>query len=103
MVARAPQAPETPTLGYWAQRGYASQIRYELVYLGVEYNESIYQQGGAPDYDRSSWLNKQESLGLNFPSLPYFIDGTARLTDTSTIMKFVANKYGPQLLGSTPA
>ena len=35
--------------------------------------------------------------------MPYFIDGETRLTEPCAIMKFIANKYGPQLLGSTPS
>ena len=98
---RAPQAPEKPTLGYWACRGQASQIRYELVYLGVDFQDEVYQQGPAPDFDRSQWLDKKDTLGLKFPSLPYFIDGQARLTDPGAIMKFIASKYAPDLLGKT--
>ena len=77
----------------------ASQIRYELVYLGVEYEEDLYEQGDAPDFDRSQWLDKKDSLGLRFPSLPYFIDGETRLTEAAAIMRFIARKYGPELLG----
>ena len=103
MVSRAPQAPAKPTLGYWACRGLASQIRYELVYLGVDFSEDTYQQGNAPDYDRSCWLDKKDTLGLKFPNLPYYIDGETRLTDPFAIMKYIGNKYGPTLLGKTPA
>ena len=35
--------------------------------------------------------------------LPYFIDGETRLTDTMAIMKFIASKYAPDLLGKTAA
>ena len=100
MVMRAPQAPvDQPTLGYWAIRGLASQIRYQMVYLGVEYQEHAYEQGEAPDYDRSQWLDKKDELGLKFPALPYLLDGNLRLTDSGAIMKYIANKYGPELLG----
>ena len=34
---------EKPTLGYWAIRGLGSQIRYQLVYLGVDYEEDSYE------------------------------------------------------------
>ena len=94
---------EKPTLGYWAIRGLASQIRYQMVYLGVDYAEDFYEQGDAPDFDRSCWLEKKDTIGLRFPNLPYFIDGETRLTDTGAIMKFIANKYGPELLGNSPA
>ena len=42
-------------------------------------------------------------MGLKFPSLPYYIDGDTRLTDTMAIMKFIASKYAPDLLGKTAA
>ena len=70
-----------------------------MVYLGVEYEEHQYEQGEAPDYDRSQWLDKKDDLGLKFPALPYFLDGNLRLTDQGAIMKYIANKYGPELLG----
>ena len=35
--------PDKPTLGYWAIRGLASQIRYQMVYLGIEYAEDVYE------------------------------------------------------------
>ena len=102
MVSYAPEQVK-PTLGYWKIRGLGSQIRYELEYLGVDYDEKQYEQGNAPDYDRSCWLDEKDNLGLKFPNLPYFIDGETRLTEPGAIMKFIANKYGPELLGSTPS
>ena len=95
-------AQSKPCLGYWKIRGLASQIRYEMVYLGVDYEEAQYEQGDAPDFDRSCWFNVKETLGLTFPNLPYYIDGDLKLTETNAIMKYIASKYGPQLLGTTP-
>ena len=92
-----------PTLGYWKIRGLASQIRYTMVYLGVDFDEHQYEQGDAPDFDRSAWLNVKETLGLTFPNLPYFIDGDVRLTESSAIIKYICSKHGPSLLGRTPA
>ena len=43
----------------------------------------------------------KETLGLKFPNLPYFIDGEMRITETLAIMKYIANRYGPELLGTT--
>ena len=91
-----------PTLGYWKIRGLASQIRYEMVYLNVDFAEHQYEQGDAPDFDRSSWLNVKDTLGLQFPNLPYFIDGDFKITETNAIMKYIAAKYGPELLGRDP-
>ena len=38
-------------------------------------------------------------MGLRFPNLPYLLDGDLKLTETNAIMKYIAHKYGPQLLG----
>ena len=74
-----------------------------MTYLGVDFDEHQYEQGDAPDYDRSAWLSVKETLGLTFPNLPYFIDGETKLTETNAIMKYIAAKHGPELLGETPA
>ena len=91
-----------PTLGYWKIRGLASQIRNCKVYLGVDFDEHHYEQGDAPDFDRSAWLNVKETLGLTFPNLPYFIDGEVKLTESGAIIKYICSKHGPSLLGRTP-
>ena len=93
---------QKPTLGYWAIRGLGSQIRYQLVYLGVDYTEDIYEQGDAPDYSRACWLDKKDTLGLQFPNLPYYLDGNMKVTEAMPIMKYIAYKYDEKLLGHTP-
>ena len=86
---------DKPTLGYWKIRGLASQIRYQMVYLGVDYDEDVYEQGDASTkFDRSCWLDKKDTLGLKFPNLPYMIDGDYRITEPNAIMKYIASKYG---------
>ena len=91
---------EKVKLGYWNIRGNASQIRYLMVYLGVDYEDVVYEQGEGPEFDRSAWTNVRDTLGLQFPNLPYMIDGNVKLTETYSIMKYIASKYGPQLLGT---
>ena len=90
---------ERPTLGYWKIRGLGSQIKYQLAYLGVEYQMVEYEQGDAPKYSRDQWLQEKYNLGLDFPNLPYLIDGDVALTETIAIHKYIASKWGPQLLG----
>ena len=34
---------DKPILGYWKIRGLASQIRYQLAYLGIEYEMVEYE------------------------------------------------------------
>ena len=41
-------------------------------------------------------------MGLEFPNLPYFIDGNLKMTETKAIHQYVADKWMPELLGSNP-
>ena len=46
-----------------------------MVYCGVDFDEKFYNQAGAPDFSRAEWYDVKESLGYDFPNLPYFQDG----------------------------
>lgn len=69
-----------PVLGYWPIRGRAASIRYLFGYLGVDFIQEVYEQGGAPDFSKTAWLDQKFNLGLDFPNLPYLIDGDVKLT-----------------------
>ncbi|KAL4701650.1 hypothetical protein H8959_015654 [Pygathrix nigripes] len=86
-------------LGYWDIRGLAHAIRLLLEYTDSNYKEKKYLMGHAPDYDRSQWLNEKFKLGLDFPSLPYLIDGTHKITQSNAIMRYIARKHN--LCGKT--
>jgi len=90
-----------PTLAYWDIRGLAQPIRLLLNYAGEEFEDRMYSCGSAPDYDRSSWLNVKNTMGLGFPNLPYYIDGDVRITQSNTILRYIGRKHG--LLGETEA
>jgi len=81
-----------PILGYWNIRGLAQPIRLLLAYSGTEYEDKRYNMGPAPDYDRSEWLNEKQTLGLDFPNLPYYLDGDVKLTQTLAILRYLARK-----------
>lgn len=49
------------------------------------------------------WTDKKHYLGLDFPNLPYFIDGHVRLTESKSIMKYLCRKHRPDLLGRDAA
>ena len=90
-------------LGYWNIRGLASQIRYLMVYLGVDFSEDKYEQGPAPEFSRAAWDTVKDKLELERPSLPYLIDGNVRITDSIPIMKYICSAHnGIELLGRDP-
>ena len=91
-------------LGYWAIRGQAQPIRYLLEYTEHPYQEVMYEQGDAPNFSVECWTSVRNTLGLDFPTIPYLIDnGTdSKLTDPYAIMIYLAAQYAPELLGQTP-
>lgn len=91
--------PTTPHLGYWKIRGLASPIRYMMEYLNINYTETQYEVSDGPEFDRSSWLDKKFTLELDFPNLPYLIDGENKLTETHAILMYLGRKYKPETLG----
>uniref|UniRef100_A0A7S3MRH6 glutathione transferase n=1 Tax=Favella ehrenbergii TaxID=182087 RepID=A0A7S3MRH6_9SPIT len=74
-----------------------------MVYLNIDFEEHQYEQGDAPDFNREQWLQTKDTLGLKFPNLPYLLDGSLKLTETNAIMKYIAHRYGPELLGGDAA
>jgi glutathione S-transferase len=88
-----------PVLGYWDIRGLVEPIRYLLHYVGAEFEDKRYNIGAAPEYDRSEWLNEKPTLGLDFPNLPYYIDGDIKLTQSTAILRHLGRKNN--LVGKT--
>jgi glutathione S-transferase len=86
---------DTPlTIGYWKIRGLQAPIRYVLEYLSVPYTEVLYEQGEAPEFSREAWLSEKQNLGLDFPNLPYLIEGDVKITESHAILRYISNKYG---------
>ena len=54
-------------------------------FVEADYEEVVYECGDAPEFDRSCWLDVKFTLGLEFPNLPYLIDGDVKLTQTIAI------------------
>lgn len=79
-----------PILGYWDLRGRAAPIRYLLHYKNVDFEDKMYSLG---DFD--SWFKEEKfTLGLDFPNLPYYIDGEVKLTQSIAILRYLAHKHG---------
>ena len=72
-------------------------------YCKVQFADRTYETGDAPDFDKSSWFDVKFTLGLDYPNLPYLIDGETKLSETVAIMKYVAKKWRPELLGDNSA
>lgn len=79
-------------LGYWNMRGMGERIRLMMEYMGLNYENVKY-----PIDDKSKWFNAKFTLGLDFPNLPYIIDGSVKMTESWAIMKYLAHKNNDQL------
>ena len=90
-----------PVLCYWDIRGLAQPIRLLLTYVGTDFEDMLLSCGPAPDFDKSCWFDNKFSHGLDFPNLPYFIDGDVKVTQSNAILRFIARKYNKELLGKT--
>jgi len=91
-----------PELGYWDIRGLAQPIRFLLEYTGTDFTDTKYVvKGEAPNWDRSHWLDVKFEKGLDFPNLPYYIDGDVKMTQTHGIMRYIGRKH--DLCGKTDA
>eukprot|EP01104_Vermistella_antarctica_P011223 TRINITY_DN3121_c0_g1_i4.p2 TRINITY_DN3121_c0_g1~~TRINITY_DN3121_c0_g1_i4.p2 ORF type:complete len:234 (-),score=76.25 TRINITY_DN3121_c0_g1_i4:525-1199(-) len=90
-----------PIIAYWDIRGLAEPIRTLFEYLGVDYEDKRYLC--TADGDRSSWTDVKFTLGLNYPNLPYIIDGDVRITQSNALLRYVGRKYGKDkhVCGST--
>src|SRR2546430_1074756 len=82
-----------PVLGYWNIHGRAQPIRLLLAYTGVDYEDKRYADFG-------EWMTDKHTLGLNFPNLPYYLDGSVKLTQSSTIIRYIGRTN--QLDGQSP-
>ena len=88
-----------PVLCYWDIRGLAQPIRLLLTYVGTDFEDKLLSCGPAPDFDKSCWFDNKFSHGLDFPNLPYYIDGDVKVTQSNAILRFIARKYNKELLG----
>lgn len=94
-------------LGYWNIRGLAQPIRFLLEFTGAKWTDVLYCQAGPNDpvpFDKSCWYNVKETIGLDFPNLPYMIDGDVKMTQSRAIMRHIARKRPDMtfLFGRTP-
>ena len=82
-----------PVLCYWDIRGLAQPIRLLLAYTGTDYEDKLLSCGPAPGFDKSCWFDNKFSFGLDFPNLPYYIDGDVKITQSNAILRYIARKH----------
>ncbi|XP_075263053.1 glutathione S-transferase Mu 6-like [Convolutriloba macropyga] len=80
----------TLKLGYWKIRGMGEPIKLILEYLEVPSEWKEYTFDNAQDW----FANDKVNLGIEFPNLPYLIDGEFKTAQTMTILKYLGRKYG---------
>ena len=80
--------------GYWPARGGGQIGRLLIAYTGVECEDIRYTV-------REKWFDDdKKNLGLDFPNLPYLIDGDFKITESNAIHRYIIMKSGKtQLLG----
>lgn len=68
-------------LGYWNIRGYAEAIRNLLRYAQVPFEDVRYEFGTGDAFPtRDLWFAEKFTLGLDFPNVPYLIDGDFKIS-----------------------
>jgi glutathione S-transferase len=84
-------------LGYWGIKGKVQAVRDFLEYLGLPYENKIYN-------DPVEWFEKDKPAFLEknpFANLPYLIDGEKLIACTDALFHYLAHKAGKPAL-STP-
>ncbi|CAG2162166.1 unnamed protein product, partial [Oppiella nova] len=83
-----------PTLAYFPTRGLAQPIRLLLKYTGTPFDDKRYELG--PDVPNllQNFRKEKFTLGLDFPSVPYYLDGNVKLTQSIAILRYLGRKYG---------
>ena len=83
----------SPVLCYWDIRGLAQPIRLLLVHTGTDFQDKLLSCGPGPGFDKSCWFDNKYSHGLDFPNLPYYIDGDVKITQSNAILRHIARKH----------
>ncbi|CAG2109517.1 unnamed protein product, partial [Medioppia subpectinata] len=91
--------PITATFAKWGGeafnlRGRAQPIRTLLAYTGTAFTDKLYDSGPDAATFCDPWFKEKFTLGLDFPNVPYYIDGDLKLTHSNAIMRYLARRHG---------
>ena len=75
--------------GYWGLQGRGQLCRLILAFAGEDCEETVYTFANKAEWFQKDKVNK----GLDFPNLPYYIDGDLKLTQSMTIVRHLGRKY----------
>lgn len=75
-------------------RGKGERIRLILEYLGLDYEMFLFHRENPSEWDD---YKKKNIQGLDFPNLPFLIDGNLKMTESWAIMRYLAHKNHNQL------
>ena len=82
-------------IGYWAPRSLAEPLYMFLEYKNVPYEKIVYTKENP-----EKWFeDDRENIGVDFPNLPYIIDGDVKLSQSNSIMKYLEKKFGSYYTG----
>ncbi|KAI1289714.1 Glutathione S-transferase [Halotydeus destructor] len=90
-VEQLEEATCLPVFAYWDIRGIGEPIRFLLHHVGAAFEDKRFSAGPK---GHQAWTDDKANLGLDFPSLPYWVDGETKATQSLTILRLVARKYG---------
>ncbi|KAF0290812.1 Glutathione S-transferase Mu 1 [Amphibalanus amphitrite] len=78
--------------GYWTLRGLGQASRFILEYTGEEYQDVRFDAINA----KEKWQEEKTKNphGLEFPNLPFYVDGDIKLTQSAAILHHLAKKHG---------
>jgi glutathione S-transferase len=83
-------------LAYWAIRGLGQVPRLLLAFNGVCFEDYHYTNS-------DHWFKEDKlHLGIDFPNLPYLVNGAYNITESSAIQRYIIEKWGnKELLGKS--
>jgi len=71
---------------YWDLRALGEPIRLMLEHMGVEY-ENLHPASA------DDWFAKKYNSGLEYPNIPYLIDGDVKVTQSFAVMRYISRKF----------